>query len=259
MKQDIYGVLTETPGLKGREIAKKLGKEKPEVNSFLSKNKDTFYQDENYCWFNKNTDITVEFPSGWIDAAKYESILADYEDLFVSQGGITFVLPQGCSLLLEPISRLLALSNQLEYHDIDVTIDMADCGNTRNFLNRAGFFDLLVSGVKVLPKRPKNSTAKIFKGNCVSLVEFGSICPKSKNKELIVSLHSSFLDKTSEDYRNVALTVFSEFIGNVSEHSESQLNGFAALQIYEPKYKPDHIQAVISDSGNFSISRGKVG
>lgn len=254
MKQDVYRVLCETPGLKGREIAKKLGKEKPEVNSFLSKNKDTFYQDESYCWFNKDIGTTVEFPSSWIDAAKYESILADYENLFASQSGVTFVLPQGCSLLLEPISRLLALSNQLEHHGIDVTIDMADCGNTRHFLNRAGFFDLLSSGVKVLPKRPKSSTAKVFKGTCDSLVEFGSICPKSKNKELIVSLHSSFLDKSCDDYYTVALTVFSEFIGNVSEHSDSQIEGFAALQIYEPNYKRDHIQTVISDSGMGVVS-----
>ena len=249
MKQDVYKILDETPGLKGRQIAKKLGKEKYEVNSFLNKNKDIFYQDDNYCWFNKDVGTTIEFPSGWIDAVDYESILADYEDLFRTQGSITFILHKGCKLLLEPISRFLALTNQLEHHGVDVTINMADCADTKSFLNRAGFFDLLALGVKVFPKRPKSSTAKIFKGNCDSLVEFGPIYPGEKNKELIVSLHSSFLDKSSEEYHTVALTVFSELIGNVSEHSESPLNGFAGLQIYRPPNNCNHIQTVISDSG----------
>lgn len=248
MKQRIEHVLSKTPGLKGREIAKKLGRERKEINSFLSKHKDEFYQDDDYRWYNY-TATYIEFPSGWVDADKYESKLADYPDLFLSQGIVKFILPKGCSLLLEPISRFLALLNQLDHQGIGVTIDMADCRSTRSFLNRAGFFDLLSSGVKIFPKRPMRSTAKIFKGNADSLVELGSICPKSKNKELIVSLHSSFVDKSSVAYDTVALTVFSEFIGNVSEHSESELDGFAALQIYQPRHMSDHIQVVISDSG----------
>lgn len=249
MMDGIYAALEEAPGLKGRQIAKKLGLDRKAVNAFLGRNKDIFYQNEDYHWFNKDADTTIEFPSGWIDATKYESILADYQNLFANQGQVVFVLPQGCKLLLEPISRFLALSNQLDYRGVNITIDMADCKDTRGFLNRAGFFDLLAAGVKILPKRPKNSTAKVFKGNSGSLVELGPICPNSKNKELIVSLHSSFVAKSSEDYSLVALTVFSEFIGNVSEHSESPLDGFAALQIYQPRSRRDHIQAVISDSG----------
>lgn len=254
MKDDISAILAETPGLKGRQIAKKLGADRKNINSFLSQNKEFFDQNEDYCWFNKNTGAFIELPSGWIDASKFERALLNYDDLFTDYDQVTFVFPEGCNLLLESISRLLALLNQLVHHGIEVTINLAECGKIRGFLNRAGFFDLLAPRVKVLPKRPKSSTAKVFKGNSSSLVEFGSICPKSKNKELIVSLRSSFLDKSSEAYDMVALTVFSEFIGNVSEHSKSPLDGFAALQIYQPSYKRDHIQTVISDSGMGVVS-----
>lgn len=248
MKRKIEQILNTTPGLTGREIAKKLGEEKKAVNSFLAKHQSVFHQDDDYRWYN-TVETAIEFPAGWVDADKYESVLACHPDLFNRKGKIKFTLPEGCNLLLEPISRFLALSNQLDHHGIEVTIDLANCSNTRSFLNRAGFFDLLSKDIKIIPKRPKNSTAKIFKGNAESLVELGSICPKSKNKELIVGLHSSFVRKSSTDYDMAAFTVFSEFIGNVSEHSESELDGFAALQIYNPPHMRNHIQTVISDSG----------
>ena len=254
MKQDIHNFLSQSPGLKGREIARELGLDRKKVNAFLDKNRDSFTQDEEYRWFNITDDTVIEFQAGWIDAGKYEEILAEHPNLFKGQEPVTFVLPQGCNLLLEPISRFLALLNQLDHHDIDVTIDLAECSKTRSFLNRAGFFDLLSTSVEVLPKRPSSSAAKIYKGNSDSLVELGPICPNSKNKGLIVALRSSFIEKSSADYETVALTVFSEFVGNVSEHSESPLEGFAALQIYEPKYKRDHIQTVISDSGKGVVS-----
>ena len=249
MKQDIYKLLSGSPGLKGREIANKLGLDRKDVNRFLDKNRDTFKQDDNYCWFNIADSTLIEFQAGWIDVDRYEAVLSDYPDLFLSEKPIEFVLPKGCNLLLEPISRFLALLNQLDHQGIELTINLADCGKTRSFFNRAGFFDPLSDSVRVLPKRPSQSTAKIFKGGSGSLVELGAICPKTPNKALVVALRSNFVEKSSKDYETVALTVFSEFIGNVSQHSESELDGFAALQIYHPPHMRDHIQTVISDSG----------
>lgn len=150
---------------------------------------------------------------------------------------------------MESIARFLALSNQLINHGVRVVIDLGACNHSIGYLNRAGFFDQLSDEIKVFPEKPKSSTATLFKGNTPSLVEFGSISPISKNKPLILDLHSSFVSKTSNDYDLVALTIFSEFIGNVSEHSESNLDGFAALQTYMPTHKPKHIQTVVSDSG----------
>ena len=249
MKESIKQVLLIEPGLKGREIAKRIDEERKVVNSFLSKNKDEFYQDDEYKWYLKELGTVIEFSEGWIDAEKFEEFLSSKPDLFACKDGLKFVLPRGCKLLLESISRFLALLNQLDLTGIAVTVDLAECSNTRSFLDRAGFFDLLSSGVTVLPKRPKNSAAKIYKGNSDSLVEIGAICPNSKNKGLVVSLRSNFVSKSNEAYETVALTVFSEFINNVSDHSDSPIEGFAALQSYNPPHLRQHIQTVISDSG----------
>ena len=54
---------------------------------------------------------------------------------------------------------------------------------------------------------------------------------------------------SNDSFETVALTVFSEFINNVGDHSNSQLDGFAALQVYSPYRHRKHIQTVISDSG----------
>lgn len=242
----IFNVLSKHPNLTGREIARKLGKEKCEINSFLAKNKDKFHMDESHKWTNCQKEILIIFPSGWVDAEQYEIVLEQYPNLFQSNMGIRFVFEQSTKFLLETIARFLALSNQLVFQGLQITIDLGGCNDSRGYLNRAGFFDLLSDDIRVLPVRPQ---ATIFKGNNRSLVEFGSISPNSKNKPLILNLHSSFVSKTSDDYDLAALTVFSEFIGNVSEHSESDLDGFAALQIYNPFHKRKHIQTVISDSG----------
>ena len=68
MKQDVYKVLTQSPGLKGREIANKLELKRKDVNSFLDKNKESFYQDEEYRWFNRDNGETIELQVGWVDA-----------------------------------------------------------------------------------------------------------------------------------------------------------------------------------------------
>lgn len=70
----IFNVLSKYPNLTGREIAKKLGKEKREINSLLDKNKDKFYMDESYKWNNsiQETEFVIEFKKGWVDAEVFE-------------------------------------------------------------------------------------------------------------------------------------------------------------------------------------------
>lgn len=249
MKKAIQGVLGLNPGLKGREIARKIGEDRKKVNLFLSQNKEYFSQNDEYQWFNNSDETIIEFEPGWTDAESFERQLSEFPDLFSVDGTLKFVLPKDCNLMLESISRFLALLNQLDHHGAEIVVDLASCRQTRSFLDRAGFFDLLAKGMKVLPKRPSSSAAKIYQGNNSSLVELGAICPKSRNKGLVVALRSSFVEKSSEDYSTASLTVFSEFINNVSDHSESPLEGFAALQIYNPPRRRPHIQTVISDSG----------
>ena len=94
MKEKIEDILLNEPGLKGREIAKKLGEDKKTVNSFLSKNKDCFYQDAEYQWYLKTTITDIEFLPGWIDADQYERFLLLCPDLFSVKGPVRFVLPE---------------------------------------------------------------------------------------------------------------------------------------------------------------------
>lgn len=60
-------------------------------------------------------------------------------------------------------------------------------------------------------------------------------------------LTTAFTHHAGQEYYMAAFTVFSELIGNVEEHSETPIHGFAALQLYKGRQK--HIQTVISDHG----------
>lgn len=249
MYKDISNVLVESPKLKGRQIAKKLGLNKTEVNSYMHKNKDKFSKDENDCWVvNQLDSFTLTFLPKWMTANDFESVISELSNVdFDTVKTLTIIIPKDCSMLLIVIARLLSWLNQLADKEISVTVDLSSCSRTRSFFNRTGFYDCLNEDVVVLPNRPKKSLAKLLHGNSDTLVEFGVIEPVSRNKELIKRLGDIFIHHSSKEYATPAKTVFSEMIGNVKEHSESNIAGFSALQKYEGRRK--HIQTVISDSG----------
>ncbi len=257
MKRDTRKLLLSCPGLLGRDIAKSLGLDKSKVNRFLHRNRDNFRQGEGYRWYVEcHGETVVEFDSGWVDSQLFKKSLSEHEDLYSpDHSAVKFVVPKGCKLLLVAIGKLLAVANQLADRGIRVAIDVRECGDTKHFLSRAGFFDSLAENVDVLPARPAESKAKKYKGLNDSLVEFGTISPKyedevgGSNKKLAIALGDSFVSKSDARFRVAALTLFTEMIGNVSRHSESPIYGFAALQFYSPPHKASHIQTVISDSG----------
>ena len=247
MQKRIEIILRETPGIKAKDIAKKIHAEKKEVNSFLYDHPDVFQVDKEYCWSLKLPELHVELPSRkWIDCASFESALASAgSPLDSEETSIVFVVPG--NLLLEAIARLMALSNQLDYLGKQVTLDFTRCHSALTYLDRAGFFDQLRANVIVLPERPKTSAAEVYKGNSENLVEFGAIDPVSPDETLPKQLKESFVSKSDPKYSHAAFTVISELFGNVRDHSGSPILGFVALQFY--KGKAPHIQTVISDSG----------
>ncbi len=249
MQKVIEKILKETPGLKGRRIAQKAGTDHKSVNSFLHKHKAIFAQDSNYCWsLAQSVDQVLELDSPWVTANSFEQSLLQTGCLLSSGFNSVLVkIPGGCKILLIAADRLLALLNQIVPIKKDVAIDLTECAMTKSFLSRVGFFDHLDKRVNVIPKRPNVSSAKIYQGNSDTLVEFGAIDLQQKNKELIVQLGTRFVQQSDSRYETAALTIFSELIGNVREHSKSPIPGFAALQKYEGKRK--HIQTVVSDSG----------
>lgn len=250
MKEAITEILKSSPGLKGKQIAKMLGYEKKEVNSFLYSNTDLFTRNDDYHWFLAQPQvIRVEFnPVKWMDCSSFENSLLECGTLLlVDANEILFVIPEDCSILLDTAGRFLALCNQLVNAGKTVSIDFNDCQATLHYFNRIGFVDHLDIRVTVLPARPGTSGAKKYKGGNVSVVEFGALDPEEADKELVNQLTNSFVELSGSKFEAAAFTVFSELIGNVSEHSQTPIPGFAALQRYGGR-RP-HIQTVVSDSG----------
>lgn len=249
MEKTIQDVLQKEPGLKGTKIARKAGIDRRSANSCLHKHKKLFRQDENYCWFLATpSEKILELENYWVTGDSFEQSLRDVGCLFDSNTRSVLVkIPEECKIMLIAAARLLALLNQLVSIGKDVTIDLEECASTKFFLSRDGFFDHLDEKVKVVPNRPEVSAAKIYKGNSDTLVEFGAIDLERRNKDLVIQLTERFVQQSDSRFQTAAFTVFSELIGNVSEHSESPIHGFAALQKYGGRRK--HIQTVISDSG----------
>lgn len=249
MKQSIEAILRETPHIKAKDIAKRLGLDKKTINHILYANKETFVSDDNYCWsLATPTTLRIEFAHNWVNCKAFEDTLLTFgSPLDLNCNTVEFVVPEDCSILLDAASRFLALSNQLVNTGASVSIDFSNCQSTLGYFDRIGFLKHLDSRVKVLPDRPSVSKADIYKGNSSAVVEFGSVDPKQSDKTLINQLVDCFVAQASDVFEGAAYTVFSELINNIKDHSESRLEGFAALQKYGGK-RP-HIQTVVSDSG----------
>lgn len=265
MKNNIVKILDETPGLKGREIANRLSEDRKDVNSFLSKNKDSFFQDGEFRWFNKTpSEMRIHLDGDtWVDGLMLDqSIGKSGSPLESDCDSVLFVVPEGCKIFLEAEARLLAISNQCVYYGKNVTIDFNECESTLSFFDRNGFFDLLDNRVIVRPYRKQTSMASIYQGNSDSVYEFAevnTINPDDKIpqrlKESFVRLVEDTLNQpgTGRKYSAPAFLVLSELFGNVEDHSESPLPGYIALQRYKGHggrnaVKP-HIQTIVSDSG----------
>lgn len=250
LEEEVVEMLQTEPGLKAKVLAKKLGKARKELNQYLHSRSDLYRQDDNYGWYLiQNFPHMFILPENiWVDADIFETCLKNCGCLHSSQSSaIIVVIPNDCKILLDAGARLLSLLNQLVYQGKNVTIDFSSSLKTKSYLNRAGFFDLLDDYINVLPQKSKISAAQIYKRNNNSLVEFGVIDPQSQDKTIPKQLKESFVAHSKPQYGIDAYTVFSELFGNVTEHSETGIPGFAALQKYE--YPKKHIQAVVSDSG----------
>ena len=249
MQKELEKILLKNPGIKAKEIAKKLQLDKTAVNSVLYANPNQFQIDKDYGWSVNSSELRVEFPENcWLDCIGFEAALASSGSPLKSDAkSIVFVIPENCSLLLEAIARLMALANQLVYLNKQVTIAFENKTAT-SYLNRMGFFEHLNEKIGILPSRPKVSTASKYKGSNDKLVEFGAIDPINPDESIPKELKASFVSQAGTQYSQAAFTVLTELFGNVRDHSKSPIPGFVALQCYK-KGRIPHIQTVISDSG----------
>jgi hypothetical protein len=256
MREKIEKVLKERPGLKGKEIAQRIGVDKKEVNSFLAFQPHNFVKDENHCWrIRQDSELVITLDgSTWITGLALDnSIRKVGSPLESDHQSVLFVVPEGCKVLLEAAARLLAMSNQLVFLGKVVTIDFNDCQNTLSYFDRIGFLDHLDSRVVVKPSRSPVSGATIYKGNSAAVYEFGEIDPADLDEGIPQRLKESFVHYAGADYSQPAFTVLSELFGNVRDHSESPIPGYIALQHYKGhggrNAVPRHIQTIVSDSG----------
>ena len=247
---DIIAILQKNSGLKARDIAKKLNADKKEVNSILYGESEIFVCDDAFKWFLKEReDVKILFPENtWVDSDAFESSLKNLGCLLSSTcKSVEFVVTTDCKILLEAAARLLALCNQLVMNNKKVTINFLPCDSTRTYFDRIGFMQQLDSRVLVLPERPAISAASTYKGNSDAVVEFGAIHLDHPDLAIPKMLKNQFVLHAGEHYSDAAFTIFSELFGNVCEHSNTPIPGFAALQKYK-KPRP-HIQTIVSDSG----------
>lgn len=248
MLRQIEQFLRRTPGAKARAIAAEIGSDKSDVNSALYGNPELFCADSEFRWFLVPSELRVEFAArNWLTASDLEGdLLAAGSPLEAPQSKITFVLANGTRVMIDALARLLALSNQLIHSGKDVVLDLSECRSTLTYLDRIAFFKQLHPSVVVLPRRPRGLRATLFGGNNDGVVELLEIEPSAPDQNIPKRLQTSFVRCAGEQYAGGAFTVLAELFGNVQEHSEATMLGFAGLQFYE---RARHVQAVISDSG----------
>ena len=134
--------------------------------------------------------------------------------------------------------RLLSLINQLDFATRRVLVEFEeDESGVVGYLNRIGFFESLSSNVTVLPKRPMFSAAALYRRRNPSLVEIERIDRNRRDSTLLNRLTMAISRACNqrpdvEELKGAAWTILAELIDNVFSHSQTRLDGFAALQVY---------------------------
>lgn len=249
MIADIEKFLRSNPGVMAKDIARHLGSQKAVVNPILYRHSERFVRNGDNCWFLVNPEkLTISLKGDiWVGSASFEEVLVvTGSPLDLGCSMVEFVVPKGCKIMIDAAARILALCNQLVALKKSVSIDFTACKTTLSYFNRLGFFDHLDGQVEVLPNRPKWSGAKVHHGNNDGVVELASIDHRLPDETIPKRLKTSLVSCAGERYSQSAFTVISELFGNVRDHAQSTIPGFAALQHYP---KGGKIQTVISDSG----------
>lgn len=195
----------------------------------------------------------VHFPATWINADRLETALrASCGPHDSNTREITFHFPVGCKMMIDGAIRLLSLANQLvvSTRRVRMTFDEGEAG-TMGYLDRMGFFDHLASSVEVLPARPLYSAAKLHRGGNNMLVEIARINKDSRDEELPTRLTEVISNACAgredvDELKGAAWTIFAELIDNIFAHSGTQLDGYAALQVYSGG---NRLSVAVSDSG----------
>lgn len=196
----------------------------------------------------------VDFPGQWIDGSKFETALRRSCGPHAPETyQVTFKFRTGCKIMVDTAIRLLSLANQLIFTTRRVCLDFEDGeAGTMGYLNRMGFFDHLSREVVVLPGWPADSKADRHRGANAALVEIARIRRDSRDEELPNRLTEALMRSCrnrhdARELEGAAWLIFCELIDNVFAHSETPLDGYAALQVYRGGNK---LWVSVSDSGH---------
>jgi hypothetical protein len=195
----------------------------------------------------------VHFPANWINAARFETALRDsYGPHDQNTHEVTFEFPLNCKIMVDGAIRLLSLANQLALSTRRVRLNFEEGEvGTMGYLDRMGFFDHLSDKVEVLPSRPFCSGAEIHRGGNRMLVEIARINKDARDDDLPTRLTDAISYACSgrddvDELKGAAWTIFAELIDNIFAHSATQLDGYAALQVYSGG---NRLSVAVSDSG----------
>jgi hypothetical protein len=195
----------------------------------------------------------VHFPATWINADRFETALrASCGPHDPGRLEVTFHFPVGCKIMVDGAIRLLSLANQLvaSTRRVHMNFEEGEAG-TMGYLNRMGFFDHIAEPVDVAPGRPFYSGAELHRGSNSMLVEIARINKDARDDDLPTRLTDAISHACSgredvEELKGAAWTIFAELIDNIFAHSATQLDGYAALQVYSGG---NRLSVAVSDSG----------
>ncbi len=197
-------------------------------------------------------DCTIHLPPRWVNAETLEGALCSAGHGPHGATTTAFVFPGGCKIMIDAAVRLLSLCNQLDASTGRVRLDFEEGeSGVMGYLNRMGFFDELSPNAEVSPARPTISGAEVHGGSNPGLVEIANINHKARDQALPGRLTDAVVlacgrRRDVDELGGAAFTVFAELIDNVFSHSQTPLDGYAALQVYP---KGDSLQVAVSDSG----------
>lgn len=202
----------------------------------------------------QSAECALSLPGGWVNARKFEDALSRCGDVLgAPYTSVTVQVPIGCRLMVDVAIRLLSFCNQASAMTKRVRLVFADGDQDAvGYLNRMGFFDYLLPAVDVVPKRPAYSGAILHRGGNDNLVEIARFSGTEQAESGLVDRLARTAQRSCATRADVAqiygavFTIFGELIGNVSEHSRSNLDGFAVLQTYRGG---NQVQIAVSDSG----------
>lgn len=189
----------------------------------------------------------------WVNSTRFErALMACPNALTHPDMSVHLFVPVGCSIMVDAGVRLLSYLNQLSHINKQVVLEFESADGAMGYLDRMGFFDALSDPVSVLPRRPSFSRAKLYRGGNRSLVEIARINPSSRDEGIPRRLVDSLLNSVGETpmkgkLETVAFTIFGELVGNVYDHVDIGLDGFAVLQYYGGKR--NSVTISVSDSG----------